>query len=171
MHTSPETSVKEQFNAYYRKYAPLLLQRCMQYVKERPAAEDITHAVFVKALDRWDSFREEASPYTWLYRIATNLCLNHLRDHRREFFTDSGQLEAHIDAHGDGELEPPLRKVIVHELLSGFCTVTRRIVFLASFERLSQKEIAEVLGVSRNTVQKKWNRFLVKARRRCTEEL
>ena len=169
MKTPPHTFVEEQFDAYYRKYAPLLLRRCMQYVKHRPAAEDITHAVFVKALDRWDAFRGDASPYTWLYRIATNLCLNHLRDHRREYLADREHLESLI-IEGYADLEAPLRKVIVDELLSGFCTVTRRIVFLASFERLPQQDIAEILGVSRNTVQKKWNRFLVKARQRCREE-
>ncbi len=159
----------QQFDAYYRRYAPLLLRRCMHYVKSLPVAEDITHAVFVRAIARRDLFRGDASPYTWLYRIATNLCLNHLRDRRRELLMEPEAAESLIGACRD-DLDGPLKKLIVRELLSGFCTATKRIVFLASFERLSQEEIAETLGISRNTVQKKWNEFIVKARRRCKEE-
>ena len=170
MNTSSYESVKEQFDAYYRKYAPLLLRRCMQYVKERSVAEDITHTVFTKALEKWESFRGEGAPYTWFYRIATNLCLNYLRDHRREYRADGAHLETILD-ESSTEFEAPLRKVIVQQLLSGFRTDTRRIVFLSSFERLSQEEIAEVLGISRNTVQKKWNGFLEKARKRCGEDV
>ncbi len=161
---------QRRFDEYYRRYAPLLLRRCMQYVKSRPVAEDITHAVFVKAIDTWESFRGDASPYTWLYRIATNLCLNHLRDHRREVFVEKDALESLLGACRD-DFETPLKKAIVDELLRGFCTATKRIVFLMSFERLSQEEIASTLGISRNTVQKKWNEFLTKARKRCKEEV
>jgi DNA-directed RNA polymerase specialized sigma24 family protein len=77
--------------------------------------------------------------------------------------------ESLASACGD-DIEGPFKKIIVRELLSGFCTATKRIVFLASFERLTQEEIAETLGISRTTVQKKWNEFIVKARRRCKEE-
>lgn len=154
------------FDELYRSYAPLLLRRCMQYVKSREIAEDLTHTVFVKAMGRIDQFRSDASPYTWLYRIATNLCLNHLRDHRRELFVDHDALETLLVSSTD-ELDLPLKKVLVEELFKGFCTVTRRIVFLAVFERLSQEEIAKVLDISRTSVQKRWNEFLTRARRRC----
>ena len=166
-HRLPEP---EPFNGYYRRYAPLILRRCMRYVRSRPDAEDITHTVFIKAIENRESFRGESSPYTWFYRIATNLCLNHLRDHRREVFMEKDTLETLIGACRE-DFEEPLKRVIVRELLSGFCSVTKRIVFLTTFERLPQEQIAETLGISRATVQRKWNDFLNKARRRCKENV
>jgi RNA polymerase sigma-70 factor (ECF subfamily) len=138
----------------------------MQYVKYRDIAEDLTHNVFVKAMEHKEQFRNDSSTYTWLYRIATNLCLNYLRDHRREIVVDEIALET-VLGEEEGEIDLPLKKVMINNLLSGFCTTTRRIVFLAMFERLSQEEIAEVLKLSRNTVQKKWNSFLLQSRKRC----
>ena len=47
-------------------------------------AEELAHEVFVKALDKAEHFRNESSPSTWLFRVASRLCLNHLRDRRRQ---------------------------------------------------------------------------------------
>jgi RNA polymerase sigma-70 factor (ECF subfamily) len=157
-----------QFDMMYRKYAPMLLRRCMVYVKNRPDAEDITHAVFIKALEKWEQFRGDASPYTWLYRITTNLCLNHLRDHRHEIAVDKDTMESLLELCRS-DFESPLKKIVINEVLTGFCSTTKKIVFLTSFERLSQEEISETLGISRTTVQKKWNRFIESARKRLKE--
>jgi RNA polymerase sigma-70 factor (ECF subfamily) len=148
----------------------MLLRRCLFYVKNRPDAEDITHAVFVKAIEKWELFRKEAAPYTWFYRIATNLCLNHLRDHRREIFVDKETVDTLIGACCD-DFDLPMKRIIIDEMLSGFCDTTKRIIFLSSFERLSQEEIGVVLGLSRKIVQTKWNRFIEKARKRLKEDV
>ena len=49
----------------------------------RAEAEEVVHEVFVKALERIESFREDASVTTWLYRLTTNHCLNRLRNANR----------------------------------------------------------------------------------------
>ena len=49
----------------------------------RTEAEEVVHEVFVKALERIESFREDASVTTWLYRLTTNHCLNRLRNENR----------------------------------------------------------------------------------------
>lgn len=158
------------FDAYYRRYAPVLLRRCLYYVKNRPDAEDITHATFVKAMEKWEMFRNDSAPYTWLYRIAVNLCLNHLRDHRREILVDKEALDTLIGACSD-DFDLPMKRIILNEMLSGFCDTTKRIIFLTSFERLSQEEIGEVLGLSRKIVQTKWSRFIGKTRKRLMEDI
>ncbi len=49
----------------------------------REEAEEVVHEVFVKALERIESFRHDASVTTWLYRMTTNHCLNRLRNENR----------------------------------------------------------------------------------------
>lgn len=59
----------------------------------RAEAEEVVHEVFVKALERIESFREDASVTTWLYRLTTNHCLNRLRNanRRAELWREHGQ--------------------------------------------------------------------------------
>jgi RNA polymerase sigma-70 factor (ECF subfamily) len=46
-------------------------------------AEEVVHEVFIKVLERIASFRNDASPTTWLYRMTVNHCLNRLRNENR----------------------------------------------------------------------------------------
>lgn len=59
----------------------------------RAEAEEVVHEVFVKALERIESFREDASVTTWLYRLTINHCLNRLRNanRRAELWREHGQ--------------------------------------------------------------------------------
>lgn len=61
----------------------------------RAEAEEVVHEVFVKALERIESFREDASVTTWLYRLTTNHCLNRLRNENRraELWREHGQAQ------------------------------------------------------------------------------
>ena len=58
----------------------------------RDEAEEVVHEVFVKVLERIDSFRNDASPTTWLYRLTVDHCLNRLRDsgRRAELWRERG---------------------------------------------------------------------------------
>ena len=51
----------------------------LRYVKSSDDAKDVSQKTFIRALERLDTFRGEASFRTWLYRIAVNLALNHVR--------------------------------------------------------------------------------------------
>lgn len=56
-------------------------------------AEEVVHEIFLKVIERIDTFRNDASPTTWLYRMTLNHCLNRLRNETRR-----GEL---WDEHGD----------------------------------------------------------------------
>ncbi len=67
----------------YQRFGPLVLRRCRRFLSPGDA-EEVAHEVFVKALEHAERFRDESSPATWLFRVATRLSLNHLRDRRRQ---------------------------------------------------------------------------------------
>src|SRR5215831_19309896 len=68
---------------YYQR-----IDRLAQHVVRHPmVAEDITQEVFLRAYRAIPRFRGEASFYSWLYRIAINLCLNHLRQQANQVST------------------------------------------------------------------------------------
>jgi RNA polymerase sigma-70 factor, ECF subfamily len=66
----------------YEKYGGSVYGRCVYILKDRAKAEDAMQDVFAKALEHFASFRSEASPLTWLMKIATHHCLNVIRSER-----------------------------------------------------------------------------------------
>ena len=66
----------------YERYGPMVMRRCRQLLKDENEALDVTQDVFVQVLRRRDRLTAEY-PSSLLYRIATNLSLNRIRDRGR----------------------------------------------------------------------------------------
>ena len=74
-------------------YQDRLFNAILRIVGDHDEAAELAQETFTRGLDKIESFRGEASPYTWLFRIATNLSISRLRkvQRRRTFSLDSGQ--------------------------------------------------------------------------------
>ena len=64
-------------------------------------ANDLTQNVFIKIWNNLDRFREDASLYTWIYRIASNECLNFIKKKKKVLFIPIYDLtkELHAKLH------------------------------------------------------------------------
>lgn len=73
-------------------YQDRLFNAVLRIVGDHDEAAELAQETFTRGLDKIDSFRGEASPYTWLFRIATNLSISRLRkvQRRRTFSLDAG---------------------------------------------------------------------------------
>jgi len=67
------------FEALVRQYDSQVLRLAFHLTKSEADAQDIYQEAFLKAYRHLGNFRFECSFYTWIYRIVTNLCLDHLR--------------------------------------------------------------------------------------------
>lgn len=67
----------------YRRYGPMVLRRCRRLLRDEDEALDAMQDVFVQLLRHRERL-EERYPSSLLYRIATNLCLNRIRAHKRD---------------------------------------------------------------------------------------
>jgi RNA polymerase sigma-70 factor (ECF subfamily) len=166
----------------YEVFQPKMLRYVRRLVGE-DEAEDVTQEVFIKAGMALPNFRGEASLSTWLYRIATNCANDLLRSpsYRRMAAQDLGDVtssedteEAHIRGRCTGERAPEVEQQVVQEEMSE-CIRSymsrlpenyRTVLVLSDMEELSNKEIAEILGVSLETVKIRLHR----ARARLREE-
>ncbi len=85
------------FEELVRQYDKAVLRLALHLTGSESDAQDIYQDAFLKAYRNLGSFRFECSFYTWIYRIVTNLCLDHLRRRnvRRE--------ESHVISDGSGE--------------------------------------------------------------------
>jgi RNA polymerase sigma-70 factor (ECF subfamily) len=71
------------FEAFYDRYHALLHRHVLAMVRETVATEDLVQEVFLRVWTRAEQWDGTGSVKAWLYRIATNLALNHLRTVRR----------------------------------------------------------------------------------------
>ena len=113
-------------------------------------ADDLTQEVFIKVWKHLENFRQDSQLYTWLYRIATNECLNFLKSKKRKFFLPindvSAELSAKIDQSDliDGdEIQLKLQKALLK------LPDKQRLVFnMKYYDELKYEEISEILGTS-----------------------
>ena len=73
------------FDEIMIRYERQIYRVCYRFVENRDDALDLAQDVFVKAFEHLPTFRRESRLKTWLYRIAINHCLNHVKKHVREF--------------------------------------------------------------------------------------
>ncbi|MBC7186652.1 MAG: sigma-70 family RNA polymerase sigma factor [Calditrichaeota bacterium] len=156
----------EAFTEFYRQYARLVLNLCFRLVRDREDASDLTQEVFVRVFRQASSFRHEAQPLTWLYRIATNLCLNHLRRAKRhdplgtieELEEASGVQVAHGSERPDVLAERQEAQLLVWRAIESLPPAQRAALVLQKYEGLSCQEIAAIMGCSVASVQSRLHR-------------
>ena len=142
----------------YSKYGGSVFGRCSFLLKDRSKAEDAMQDVFAKALTHLAEFRSEASPLTWLMKIATHHCLNVLRAERAPWHQRFRRQE---QARGEGHGGPQLfedREAVRH-LLSRCDLETQAAAVHYYVDEMTLEEIAGLLGRSVPTIRKRLESF------------
>ncbi|TWU39870.1 ECF RNA polymerase sigma factor SigE [Novipirellula aureliae] len=118
-------------------------------------ADDLTQQTFVRAFTKLDQFNGESKFETWLYRLATNEALQHLRreKHRRTKELVVEPTARHID-----QVEQYERAATVRTALDRLDPELRAIFTLKEESGLSYQEIAVTLGIPEGTVGSRLNR-------------
>jgi RNA polymerase sigma-70 factor (ECF subfamily) len=150
---------RELVERYQRKIAALALGM----LRNREDALDIVQETFTKAYQNLDRFKGDSGFYTWIYRIAFNLCVDHQRRESKEPRTtlegdDRG--EGHMVAMPGGESrDQPFERARdaeigrrVREAIDELTPDHRAVILLREVEGLSYAEISEVLQCPKGTV-------------------
>ncbi len=137
---------------FVERYYGRVYRLCYSFVRDREEACDLAQDVFVKLLDRMDSFRAEADLSTWIYRIGVNTCIDSLRKRKRRAAEPFDE-RYHDVAHSDDFAEKAAVSEMVRDALMELPIKYRAVVILREFEDRSYREIAEVLECSVGTVE------------------
>jgi RNA polymerase sigma-70 factor, ECF subfamily len=143
----------------YRTWGPAIYRRCLRLLRDQEAARDATQEVFRKALSSPEKLADPDIALPFIYRVATNHCLNERRNAGRRGETEMGELEV-ASAHP----EFPQRR-LVQRVLSRFDTKTQSIAVGVLVDGMEHEEVADALGISRKTVSRRLARFLEHARK------
>jgi RNA polymerase sigma-70 factor, ECF subfamily len=138
----------------YTQYSEYVTRICFRYVKNQEDAEDLTQEIFIKLIDRLDSFQGDAQLSTWLYRVAANHCLDHLRWKKRQVQAseDSG-MEWSEPSEDTYAIKSQSR--IVEKVMAESNPEDKQLIFLHFQAGLTHLEIAEIEGVSRVAITKR----------------
>ena len=148
------------FEEIVLRYQDKIYNLCWHMLGNAHDAEDAAQDVFLKAFQALPKFRPEASLYTWLYRIATNTCIDYKKKPIFEsLFGDSGEGERLVrDRASDAPSPEKLYQSkqigeTLQESLGKLSSKLRAIIILKEIEDLSYEEIADTLDISMGTVK------------------
>lgn len=154
--------------SYYREYGALVLRRCRKLLRDPEKAVDAMHDVFVNLLRAGDRL-EQNRPASLLLRIATNVCLNHLRsERRRPEQPDDEKLLAIASAD-----EPEARSVarlVLGDLFGRELESTRVMAVMHYVDGLSLEEVGREVGLSAAGVRKRLRGLRARVSARGEEE-
>lgn len=153
----------DELSDLYQKFAPIILRRARSILGNDELAQEAVQETFAKVISRWDQFRGDASPTTWIYQITTNHCLNQLRN-RNSRRDKLAQRHDELVPRGPHTPDRVLDAESVRSLLEGCDEETRRIIVHVYFDDLSREETALLVGRSVPTVRKRIRGFLNHAR-------
>ncbi|MEM9592858.1 MAG: RNA polymerase sigma factor [Acidobacteriota bacterium] len=141
-----------------RKTGPLikLVHRILNDLEE---SRDVVQVTFLRLWENRDRFDERYSPNTWIYRIATNLAIDHLRS-RQSRQRNNEPVRLHLQSSFDGRARHERaglqegEVMAIFQELAGDLTEKQRMVFLLrEVEGLPSKEVAEIVGCRESTVR------------------
>jgi RNA polymerase sigma-70 factor (ECF subfamily) len=180
------SGVELNFEHIYTDFQPKIHRYLIHMVGELEA-EDLTQDVFVRLSQALKTFRGEAKLSTWIYRIATNAALDRLRSPKFQE-TDKDFSQARQAANGEVEVadhnawtneqiplvEPQVYRkemsACVQEYIRQLPEIYRTVLVLSHMEELENQEIADVLGLTLDTVKIRLHRARELLRRELAEK-
>jgi RNA polymerase sigma-70 factor (ECF subfamily) len=140
-------SKENQFEKLYQAHYGMVLQLCLGFLEgNKEQAKDLTQEVFILVWNHLNTFREESSAKTWIYRITVNTCLNFLKKQKSQNRRIGEALGAQGDAEQvrDAKTDPA---EVLYTAMAKLSEIDRLIIGLV-LDGVTQKEIAAIMGIT-----------------------
>ena len=153
---------KEVFNELVIRYQGKIYNLVYKYVSNAETARDLSQEIFIKAFRALPNFKRQSAFYSWLYRIATNLCIDFIRQQKRgqalsfEDLTIGSSDEAafnDISPLPPDQLETKELGQIIGQAVQQLPPKQQRVFNLRYHDGLQLKEIAVQLDRSEGTIK------------------
>ena len=154
--------MKQQFNysEIYNDYSPKI-RRYLNSIFSIEDSEDLLQDIFLKVFNSLQTFRGEASLKTWIYRIATNTVIDRLKSNTHKFSKVQHQLipstlhynNSQYSSTFDKQIEKEEMNDCIRQFINELTAKNRDVFLLSQYEGLSNREIAEILHISIDSVK------------------
>lgn len=153
------------FEQVYRTHAPRLFGLASRLVG-RTEAEDLLQEIFLTAHRKLNQFKGESTLSTWLFRLATNLCLDHLRSRgaRLTRMSDTMDEDPESGVAAAGAIGGVIDRLDLERAIAALPAGYRAAFVLHDVEGLGHREVGEALGVSEGTSKSQLHRARLRLR-------
>ena len=163
--TKLQEGSEQAFKELVDKYQKLVFNTCFGIVHNKVDAEDIAQEVFIEVFRSVHKFRADSKVSTWLYRIAVNRSLNHIRDNKKSKWfqsfddaddTKKGQIKNYSATKTDTpeyELENNERAALLHAAIDSLPSSQKVAFTLSKYEELSYQEISDIMDLSVSSIE------------------
>lgn len=159
-------TIEELYNTYFHDVYLYM----MSLSKSEEISEEITQETFFRAMKSLDKFEGKSSIKTWLFRIARNLFINHIKKQKR--FSDD-ELPADIpDVKSDfvEKISDNSEAVSIHKILHNLEEPYKEVFSLRVFSELSFKQIADIFGKTESWARVTFHRGKLKISEKLEEK-
>lgn len=153
------------FEILVLRYQGPIFNAVLRMVHDRDDASDLTQNAFLKAYQQLASFDSQFKFFSWLYRIAINETLNHVKRRGRQEPLEGDQASADRDPEQAFLGADASRHV--QDALMRIPAESRAVLVLRHFHECSYEDMATILGIPEKTVKSR----LFSARRQLKERL
>lgn len=153
VHTTARTESRVDVAALYRRYGDMVYGRCRNLLGNEADAAEVCQEVFLKLHRYQDSFRGEAKPSTYLYKITTTTCLNALRSRRRR--REDPVDEPIVVPHTDTMLSHVHLRDLAARVTDLADEGTRLCLVYHYVDGMTHREVGDLVGISAGAVRKR----------------
>lgn len=173
MKADPDTQCMERFRdgdeaafrTLFLRYKKKIVNFCFWYCNDREIAEELAQEVFLRIYRAAPKYRPNAKFSTWIFQIATNVCLNELRKTRYRYVTESldsshNPDERQLTEIADCERHDPQNilnnhenEIVIHDAILNLPEKQRIALLLRVYNGFSYQEISSQMNCSESSVK------------------
>lgn len=151
------------FSRLREKYHDAIYNLIYRMIREKEEVEDLTQEAFIKAFGSLSTFNDEYAFSTWLYKIATNNCIDYIRRKKLQTFSIDKPIESKesdfrfelpdTTYEADRDLIDRQRKKLLEEAINSLPLKYRQVIVMRHQEEREYQEIADLLKLPLGTVK------------------
>ena len=156
--------------ALFERYAPHVHALCYRLTGDADSADDLTQETFLRVRAGAESFRADARFSTWIYRLAYNATVDHMRRAKSgQQAMDRMRRELEIVRASGASAGQSARGAIVEAALGALSQDDRDVLVLTRYHHLKYDEVAEIVGCTAATARVRAHRAIQQLRQLCLE--
>lgn len=154
---------QSSFARLRQKYHDAIYNLIYRMIREKDEVEDLTQEAFIKAFASLASFNDEYAFSTWLYKIATNNCIDYIRRKKLHTFSIDKPIESKESDFSfelpdssnepDQEMIATQRRKLLEDAINSLPPKYRQVIVMRHQEELEYQEIAQILKLPLGTVK------------------
>jgi RNA polymerase sigma-70 factor (ECF subfamily) len=139
------------FETIYQRHSASLFNLAYRMVGNASDAEDLLQEIFLVAYNKLSTYQGQAALSTWLYRVATNRCLDYLRSRANRNLSKTDSLDAKPAPLPAPPRESTLARLDLERCIAELPDSYRAAFLLYDVEGFDHREVAEMLGIAEGT--------------------